>query len=277
MDTPLGGYLRARRARLVPEDVGLTSGTGRRVVGLRRDEVAQLAGISPEYYLRIEQGRGHQPSDQVLRSLARALNLDSYALQYMVRLARLEAHPLTDAERRFAPISDHAPKRIVARWETVPAYITDRNQVIVAHNDLAAAVLPGGVARGENLVLRVFGDDWRESDLLWRDTATRAVSSLRFSGSPHDAYFQDLVGVLAMRDADFRELWALHDASPVPAAELRLHTDRFGPVSFVQHAMRPAGDDEHLLTILHAEPGSAGARLLAAARQGEEIADRLAG
>lgn len=280
MDTPLGGYLRARRARLVPDDVGLTTGTGRRVVGLRRDEVAQLAGISPEYYLRLEQGRGHQPSEQVLRSLARALNLDSYAVQYMVRLARLESHSPAGPEKRFAPISDRLPRRMVSRWTTVPAFITDRNQVVVAHNELAAAVLPGGVARGENLVLRVFGDEWRKADLGWKDTAARAVASLRFSGSPTDAYFQDLVGILAMRDADFRELWALHDASPVPAPELKVHSEQFGQVRFVQQAMRPAGDDEHLVTVLHAEPGSAAARMLdALQRRGtpETVADRLAG
>lgn len=249
-------------------------------MGLRRDEVAQLAGISPEYYLRLEQGRGHQPSEQVLRSLARALNLDSYAVQYMVRLARLESHSLADPEKRFAPISDHLPKRMVSRWTTVPAFITDRNQVIVAHNELAAAVLPGGLTRGENLVLRVFGDEWRKADLGWKDTAARAVASLRFSGSPTDPYFQDLVGILAMRDADFRDLWALHDASPIPAAELKLQTERFGQVRFAQQAMRPAGDDQHLATVLHAEPGTAGARMLRALQeQGaqEAVADRLAG
>jgi transcriptional regulator with XRE-family HTH domain len=242
--------------------------------------VAQLAGISPEYYLRLEQGRGHQPSEQVLRSLARALNLDSYAVQYMVRLARLESHSPADPESRFAPISDHIPKRMISRWTTVPVFITDRNQVIVAHNELAAAVLPGAVVRGDNLVLRVFGNEWRKADLGWRDTAARAVASLRFSGSPTDAYFQDLVGILAMRDADFRDLWALHDASPIPAAELRVQTEQFGPVRFIQQAMRPAGDEEHLVTVLHAEPGTAGARMLGALKHRgaqETVADRLAG
>jgi len=87
--SPLGDYLRARRALLKPEDVGLKSMNVRRVEGLRRDEVAQLAGISQEYYLRLEQGRDRQPSTQVIEALGRALRLDGAGLEYLRRLARV--------------------------------------------------------------------------------------------------------------------------------------------------------------------------------------------
>src|SRR6202042_3324267 len=92
----LAGFLRARRELLKPDDVGLQGGERRRVEGLRREEVAMMAGISTEYYLRLEQGRDHQPSDQVLDGLARALQLDDDAAGYLRELAR----PAPHAQRR---------------------------------------------------------------------------------------------------------------------------------------------------------------------------------
>ncbi|WP_435211357.1 helix-turn-helix domain-containing protein [Streptomyces sp. bgisy034] len=98
----LGDFLRARREQLSPQQAGLPAGRRRRVPGLRREEVAHLAGISPEYYLRLEQGRNQHPSDQILESLAAALQLDDDAVAYLHRLA----HPTPPARRRRPPLSD---------------------------------------------------------------------------------------------------------------------------------------------------------------------------
>lgn len=114
----LGNYLRARRHTLSPAEVGLPADAGRRVAGLRREEVARLAGISPEYYLRLEQGRDTHPSDQVLRALAAALSLDETATAYLHRIAdpppcvrcRAPAAAGSASQKQDGPACDGAPK-----------------------------------------------------------------------------------------------------------------------------------------------------------------------
>ncbi|MFG6503989.1 helix-turn-helix domain-containing protein [Microbacterium sp. P05] len=270
MDSPLGDFLRARRAEIRPEEVGIRTLSVRRVQGLRRDEVAQLAGISTEYYLRLERGRGHHPSDQVLRALARALRLDAGGLEYMTRLVRIQSgslRPTEPPELRDAIESNLAS--LMGQWTSTPAYFTDRNMRVVFRNDLAEAILPGSVSAGSNLVLKVFSRDWRSSDLDWEKSARRFVSALRFYGDPHDPMLQDIVGLLSMRVPEFRRLWAAHEAAPLSAGTLRLDVAGFGHVEFTQQCLSLTGDENHVLTVLHAEPGSTAAdavRMLRAAQ-----------
>lgn len=267
MVSPLGDYLRARRGLLRPEDVGMRSMSGRRVEGLRRDEVAQLAGISPEYYLRIEQGRGHQPSDQVLRSLARALNLDSDALRYMTRLVDVQSGVSRRGELpHIGEALEVSVGAMIDRWSSTPALLTDRNQTIILANDLARAVLPGAVDRGSNLVLKVFSNEWRVSDLDWETTANRSLAALRFHGNLTDPRFQDILGLLSMRDGDFRRIWAKHEASPFGSGELHLDTATHGKVDLFQESLTPAGDEIHFLHVLHAEAGSPAAVMIESLR-----------
>ena len=274
VDSPLGEYLRARRASLRPEDVGLRSMSGRRVEGLRRDEVAQLAGISPEYYLRIEQGRGHQPSDQVLRSLARALKLDSNAIHYMSRLVGIESgSPRTVEPQQHVVEASLGP--MIGQWSTTPAFVVDRNQTVVLVNDLARAILPGDLDTGTNVVLKIFSRDWRACDLDWETTANRFLAALRFHADPFDARFHDILGLLSMRDADFRRIWAAHVASPLDAGALHLDVAGYGRVDFSLRSLRPAGDENHLLTVLHAEEGSASADLVKSLRVAHGSVDSL--
>ncbi|WP_084361331.1 helix-turn-helix transcriptional regulator [Herbiconiux solani] len=264
VDSPLGEYLRVRRASLRPEDVGLRSMSGRRVEGLRRDEVAQLAGISPEYYLRIEQGRGHQPSDQVLRSLARALKLDANAIQYMTRLIGIQSGVQRAAESQHLIQASLGP--MIDQWSTMPAFVTDKNQTVVLVNELAKAILPGGIDLGTSLVLKIFSRDWRASDVDWETTAHRALAALRFHADPSDLHFQDIIGLLSMRDEDFRRIWAAHAATPMDTSELHLDVAGFGRVEFSLQSLRPAGDENHLLTVLHAEAESAAADMVKSLR-----------
>src|SRR6201981_155791 len=133
----LASFLRARRELVKPADVGLPDSPRRRVEGLRREEVAMLAGISTEYYLRLEQGRDHQPSDQVLDGLARALQLDEDAASYLRELAR----PAPRRRRRSVPERfDPAMQTLIESWPLTPAFVVNRNMRILASNTVARAL-----------------------------------------------------------------------------------------------------------------------------------------
>ncbi|GAA2228953.1 helix-turn-helix domain-containing protein [Herbiconiux moechotypicola] len=252
--SPLGDYLRARRAALQPADVGLTALPGRRVEGLRRDEVARLAGISQEYYLRLEQGRDRQPSEQVLFALTRAMKLDNAAVAYMRRLVEFQAGgSRADDPRRLTEEMDRSLGSMLEQWAQTPAYIVDRNQTVVMSNPLAAALLPGILEPGISVPIAVFGSAWREMDRDWEETARRTVASLRFNSDPDDRELQRIVGVLAMRDPDFRRLWARHEAHPHYVSPARLTLQGFGLLDFTRQTLLIPGHRRHVLTVLHAE------------------------
>src|SRR3954454_7917786 len=150
--TPLGEYLRARRALVRPEDVGFPPGPRRRVAGLRREELAMLAGISPNYYLRLEQGRDRRPSPQVIDALARALQLDADATAFLHSLSRPEA------ETRERPPREHVPASIewlIGSWRNTPAFVHDRHMTILAANRLALVLTPP-LRPGANAVRAMF-------------------------------------------------------------------------------------------------------------------------
>ena len=228
--TALGAFLRARRALLRPEDVGFPRDLARRVEGLRREEVAHLAGISLEYYVRLEQGRNHQLSEQVLSSLARALRLDEDATTYFYRLALPSPISLIGAAIR-KPVSPII-RALVRQWSGTPAYVFDRNQDVLFANDLATALSPGYVVPGNNLVSSLFSASAEgRSNLLWRETARASVAALRFQGDPSDPRLQEIVGALSMQDSDFRQLWARHEASPLSGGTTPNHVEGFGRVN----------------------------------------------
>jgi len=252
--SPLGDYLRARRAALLPSDVGFSSMPGRRVEGLRRAEVAMLAGVSQEYYLRLEQGRDRQPSEHVLQALARALRLDIAAVDYMRRLVSIQTGGprFTDPDQITMSI-DRSLRGLLDQWAQTPAYITDRNQTVVSSNDLVTALLPGMLEPGMNLPVAVFGSRWRAVDRDWEGTAQRTVAALRFSSDPEDAELQRVVGMLSMRDADFRRLWARHEAYPHYVGPAVFTLPGFGRMDFTRQALLVPDHRRLVLTVLHAE------------------------
>src|SRR5246127_3155893 len=159
----LATFLRARRELLKPADVGLPDSERRRVEGLRREEVAMLAGISTEYYLKLEQGRDHQPSDQVLDGLARALQLDEDAATYLRELAR----PAVRRRRRSVPERvDPAVQTLIDSWSLTPTFVVNRNLTILASNHLALA-LSRVFTPGENILRATFLEP--EMRMLHRD------------------------------------------------------------------------------------------------------------
>jgi len=192
-DNLLGEYLRARRELVRPEDVGLPVNGVRRVAGRRREEVAMLAGISSDYYLRLEQGRDRNPSVQVLEALARALRLDEAATDYLLRLAA----PRPKKRRR--PHKETVPPSIRQLLDVIglPAFVEGRYLDVLAANDLATALSPS-MRAGQNRLMSMFLDpaekafyvDWEKSigtfvassGRWWVPTPTTRVSS-RWSGS----------------------------------------------------------------------------------------------
>jgi len=252
-----GEYLWARRALVQPEQVGLDRDPMRKVPGLRRAEVATVAGISAEYYLRLEQGRGHVPSDAVLRALARALVLDGASTAFMIDLAHGEVR------RKGAGVVDESVRALLAEWRHLPVLVRDRNHDVLEVNQLAAAL--GGVpspGRG-NLVVDVFTERAREAGHGdWATTAERSVAALRLSSDPDDPRLREIVGTLSTRDDDFRRLWARYDTVPWPSGRSRHVVEPIGAVELAWQEFDVPGSGV-TLRVFWADPGSADSAALA--------------
>ncbi|MFF4196716.1 helix-turn-helix transcriptional regulator [Nonomuraea sp. NPDC001831] len=233
-DNRLGSYLRARRELVTPEQAGLPPGGNRRVPGLRREEVALLAGISADYYLRLERGRDKNPSPQVLESLARVLRLDDVERAYLLGLAA----PRPRTRRRRRP--EHVPARVheLLAHLQIPAFVEGRAFDVLASNPMAVALSPR-LRPGQNRLRSFFLDPEEQAfHRDWEKAAAGFVATLRTSvgDDTDDPRFIDLVGELALSSQTFRTLWARHDVRALDGGtavvdhpvvgELRLHRDK---------------------------------------------------
>lgn len=265
----IGAYLRARRELITPDQVGIPAGPNRRVPGLRRAEVALLAGISADYYLRLEQGRDTHPSTQVLEALARVLRLDAVEVAYLVGLAQPRARA------RLRPRAERVPERLehLLAALDVPAFVEGRHFDVLASNPLAVAFSPRlrvGENRLRSLLLdpeeRAFHDDWETAVAQFVGVFRQQIGS-----DTDDARAIALVGELALASGRFRSLWARHDVRPLEGGttvvhhpvvgELRLHREKL-PV------------DGLVLVVYYPEVGSASAerlRLLATLSAGSAV------
>jgi transcriptional regulator with XRE-family HTH domain len=260
----IGEYLRARRELIQPQDVGVPElGSHRRVPGLRREEVAMLAGVSSDYYVRLEQGRDQHPSQQVLEALARALQLDDDATAHLHRLANPPAR-----RRRQAPRPEKVPAgilQLIASWNETPAYVYGRYMDVLAVNPLAAALLPYYV-QGENLVRVAFLDS-RVGDMYrdWERVAETTVAALRALVGPDvdDPRLNELVGELSVRSERFRQLWARHDARPKRSGTTRIEHPLVGPLELSYEQLPIPDTDRQTLGVYHAAPASVSAQALA--------------
>jgi transcriptional regulator with XRE-family HTH domain len=254
---PLGDYLRARRQQVRPADVGLIPGARRRVAGLRREELAMLAGISAEYYLRLEVGRDKNPSAQVIDALARALRLDAKAAQYLQQLVAAPGRDTSDLEARAYALAEVIDEFLM------PAILANRYQDVLAANPLARALSPGFTPGQNFLRWRLLDPAARELYVDWDEATEMAVNGLRELAGPcpNDARMQAFVAELSSVSARFRELWSRAEVG----YRLGMHHIRHplvGDLYLYRHRLNapyPGGDH---VVIYRAERGSDSARAI---------------
>ncbi|MFJ3759751.1 helix-turn-helix domain-containing protein [Streptomyces sp. NPDC090080] len=258
----LGEFLRARRGQISPRQAGLPAGERRRVPGLRREEVAQLAGISPEYYLRLEQGRNLNPSDQILAALAGALQLDEDAVAYLHRLA----HPAPPARRTRSRVRTNQGdlQPLLDSWPQTPAYAQGPGGRVVAANRLAVLLCPF-FAVGHNPLRAAFLEpEMRGLYPQWDDMTAKAVSGLRAMIDVDDADSEllETIGELTVASERFRTLWTRREVRRRDTGLTRLNHPLVGELDLHYEKMvRPQA--RQLIVVYYADQGSAGAERLA--------------
>ncbi|MEU7282650.1 helix-turn-helix transcriptional regulator [Streptomyces sp. NPDC045431] len=270
--TELSEFLRSRRARLKPQDVGLPDfGRARRVPGLRREELAQLAGVSVAYYTSIEQGKGANVSPEVLDAIARALRLSDAEHAHLTRLAG----PTTKKKRTTASRPQRVRPEVrylLDAMDGVPAFLLGRRLDVLGWNRMARALLGDFAALPDeerNMARLVFLDP-NAHDLYvdWESKATEVVSVLRLCAGcyPDDPKLSALVGELSVKSEEFRALWAAHTVQEKGHGVKRLHHPLVGELTLSYETLRLPADQDLSLVTYTAEPGSPSAdalRLLA--------------
>ncbi|KUL37214.1 XRE family transcriptional regulator [Streptomyces sp. NRRL F-4489] len=275
----LGDFLRTRRARLQPEDVGLASyGARRRVPGLRREELAQLAGVSVAYYTRLEQGQSHNASEGVLDALARALRLTPDEQTHLRQLARP-----TRARRRPAVRPEKARpgvRQLLTAIEGVPALALGPRFEILAWNRLGHALVAGHLDPESpnrpldrpNAQRLLFLDPHTRELYPDRDEETRrAVAALRVAAGqrPDDQQLAELIGELSMKSTEFSALWSRHTVGFCTFGTKRFHHPLVGELTLDFEMMQtPDGSGQGVMIYTAPEdsPSAAALRLLAAER-----------
>lgn len=245
----LAAFLRARRDVVRPGDVGLRNYGPRRVSGLRRAEVAQLAGISVEYYLRLETGRDDQPSDQVLQGLARALQLSGDATEYMHNLVK-RSTPCVRLDLQLDPQLEG----LIDAWPT-PAYVQAPDMTIQLSNRAAQTVLPF-FASGVNLFKATFLDSkLRQAIRNWEPITEVLVKQLRLTTSAahrDDKQLAKLIDDVSVSKR-FCELWAQHEAERKTTGQVCLIHPDLGPVNWVYRTL-VIPENQHTIVSYSASP-----------------------
>jgi transcriptional regulator with XRE-family HTH domain len=255
-------FLTSRRAKITPDQAGLpVYGDNRRVPGLRREEVALLAGVSVDYYTRIERGNMRGASESVLEALARALQLDDAERAHLFDLARA-AGPMGRARRRSA-LKQVRPsvQRILDAMTAAPALVQNGRLDILAANQLGYAVYsthvsPGRPANGARFV---FLDPRAERFYVdWDRVANEVVAMLRSEAGrdPYDRALSDLVGELSTQSEPFRTKWAAHNVRLHDTGIKRLHHPVVGDLELAYEAMELSADTGLTMFAYTAESGS---------------------
>jgi transcriptional regulator with XRE-family HTH domain len=238
----------------------------RRTPGLRREEVATLAGISADYYLRLEQGRDRHPSPPVLESLARVFGLDPTGTSYLLSLAGATQAPSARPKSRPSPRQETVPAAIrqLIAVVNLPAFVESAMFDVLAANPRATALSPS-MRAGENRLRSMFLDP-AERDLYpdWRKAIGGMIASFRASigPDPDDPRIAQLVGELSLASEPFRKLWARHDVRNLAGGAVTMNHPKAGPLELWREKL-PIGDSGgQLLVMYHAEPGSESAAAL---------------
>lgn len=256
-------FLRSRRARITPEQAGLpVYGGNRRVSGLRREEVALLAGVSVDYYVRMERGNLAGASDSVLEALARALQLDEAEQEHLFDLARKS--PTTPPTRRRATVKQVRPviQQALDAVTEGPAWVRNDRHDILAANRLARALYSPVLAdprRPANTARFAFLDPASQDFYLdWERVADDIAAILRATAgrNPHDKALTELIGELSTRSETFRTRWAAHDVRFHRTGLKRLHHPVVGDLELNFVAMEFPSDPGLTMVIYTADPNT---------------------
>ena len=265
-------FLMSRRAKLAPDAAGITAGANRRVAGLRRTEVATLAGVSVEYYAKLERGAIAGASASVLDAISRALQLDDTERAHLFDLARAaDGIPSSGRPRRRATKPATARPSLLWAMSAITdgvAFVRDQHQDMLATNALGRAFyspLIGDGGRTPNLARFQFLDPAsREFYPEWDRMAEMCVAIMRSEAGrdPHDKGLQDLVGELSTQSDTFRRLWGAHDVRTHGAGTKHFHHPVVGDVTLAYEELAITAEPGQVLLIYTAEPGSPSAERL---------------
>lgn len=265
----LADFLRTRRSRIDPASVGITPDARRRVTGLRREEIAHLSGVSVDYYVRLEQGRARQPSEQILDALARVLGLDRVERAHLHRLAhrprRASGREVAGGPARQRP----ELLRVVELVPDSPAFIVDQHLDVLAANRLAELLYGRRPMRAMNIARHIFLEsDGHDLYADWEACTRDTVGQLRLAAGkdPDDPQLTALIGELAVHSERFRKLWAQADVRCRSHGRKPFAHPLVGDLELHQENFMVPGDNGTELVILSARPGSKahdGLRLLA--------------
>jgi transcriptional regulator with XRE-family HTH domain len=260
----LGRFLKSRRARIDPGQSGIEANPRRRVAGLRREEVASLAGISVEYYVRLEQGRAARPSEAVLDALARALQLDGDERRYLEGLARPRPSARSPRPERIRT----ELVQLLDMMERVPAMVINHRMDVLAWNQLASALFfdfAAATPRERNLARFGFLDTGsKERFVDWQDVARATVGTLRLATSRHDddEVLATLLGELMMKSEQFRTLWAGRDVKQRTHGSKRFRHPVVGELTLRFENFDLPGETGQRLVAFSPEPASPAASAL---------------
>ncbi|MYW04741.1 helix-turn-helix transcriptional regulator [Streptomyces sp. SID3343] len=269
----LAEFLQARRGGLRPENVGLPSyGERRRVPGLRREEVAMLAGISAPYYTRLEQGQSRNASPEILDAIAGALRLDDSERAHLHELARvpkrgkpaarLRAEHVTEATRALLAAMEGTPAIVIGRRSDVLAWNRQGHALFAGHLDLESPNDPG---LRPNMARLVFLDaHTRDLYTDWPAKAKAVVGNLRLTAGrhPQDPLLAALIGELTMRSPEFATMWANHRIRQCDVAEYEMRHPLVGTLTAAQQTLQSPQGDGPVLVVATAAPGSPSATAL---------------
>ncbi|MFJ1458535.1 helix-turn-helix transcriptional regulator [Nocardia sp. N2S4-5] len=255
----LAAFLRARRARLQPRDVGLPDGLNRRTAGLRRQEVAQLAGLSVDYYVRLEQARGSRPSRQVLSALSRALLLSTDEREYLFRMAGENPPPHAGPNRVVPP----SVRIVLDNLTATPAYVVDATYEILAWNAAAVPFIGDLDARPDqdrNMIRWIFRQP--DDHPHWDDDSATAfarstVADLRaaYARYPGNRALAELVTELLGTAPRFARMWSEHEVEVRRGHRKNVRHPLFGPLEFECQVLHISDTDQRMI-LYCADPGS---------------------
>lgn len=260
---PLAEFLRSRRERLTPAEVGLTSNGRRRTPGLRREELATLAGVSIDYLVRLEQGRDTNPSPEILGALAHALQLDGDETRYLLGLAARGASPHLEQFCPAAPVLDTAVsptvERLVQQLDPTPAFVVGPLGDVVAANPAWTALMaPQGMGERPNLArFHFLHPQARTLFPDWGAVADEQVVRLRVAHRQLETepYFVELLDEL-LGAPEFAERWAAHPVSHPRSSRLRLQLPELDEMRLIAEVMDLNGHDQQLVAWLPADDAS---------------------